>query len=93
MIPFLRKSKDKLFFEEKILKCVNHASIPKIIDTIKDNKIYDYGLEYKSGKTIEEIIFGDRHKFTCTEIYKTGIKIIQRWVEFSKKVIKNEGEL
>lgn len=73
----VKKSKDKLFFEEKILKCVNHASIPKIIDTIKDNNIYAYVLEYKSGKTIEEMIFGDRHKFTYAEIYKIGIKIIE----------------
>ncbi|WP_330409719.1 protein kinase domain-containing protein [Romboutsia maritimum] len=33
-------------------------------------------MEYKIGKPIEEMIFGDNHIFTPAEIYKAGIKII-----------------
>ena len=72
----IKKSGNKVLFEERILSSINHPSIPKIIDTIKNNKIYAYILEYKTGKTIEDMIFGDKHMFTPDEIYKVGIKII-----------------
>lgn len=72
----IKKSGNKIFFEEKILSSINHSSIPKIVDTIKNDNIYAYILEYKNGKTIEEMIFGDNHIFTPAEIYKVGIKII-----------------
>lgn len=72
----LKKSGNKVIFEEKILLNIDHPSIPKIIDTIKNDNIYAYILEYKSGKTIEDMIFGENHVFTPKEIYKVGIKLI-----------------
>jgi len=72
----IKKSGNKIIFEEEILSSIDHPLIPKIVDTIKNDNIYAYILEYKSGKTIEEMIFGDNHIFTLDEIYKVGIKII-----------------
>lgn len=72
----IKKSGNKIIFEEEILLSIDHPSIPKIVDIIKNDNIYAYILEYKSGKTIEEMIFGDNHIFTIDEIYKVGIKII-----------------
>lgn len=72
----LKKSGNKIIFEEKMLSSIEHPSIPKIIDTIKNNNIYAYILEYKIGKTIEDMIFGENHVFTSNEIYKVGIKLI-----------------
>lgn len=72
----IKKSGSKIIFEEEILSSINNSSIPKIVDTIKNNNIYAYILEYKNGKTIEDMIFGDKHMFTYDEIYKIGIKII-----------------
>jgi serine/threonine-protein kinase len=72
----IKKSGNKIFFEERILSSINHPSIPKIVDTIKNDNTYVYILEYKTGKTIEEMIFGDNHIFTPAEIYKVGIEII-----------------
>jgi serine/threonine protein kinase len=72
----IKKSGNKIIFEQEILSSIDHPSIPKIIDTIKNNNIYAYILEYKSGKTIEDMIFGDNHIFTPAEIYKVGMKII-----------------
>lgn len=72
----IKKSGNKIIFEQEILSSIDHPSIPKIIDTIKNDNIYAYILEYKSGKTIEDILFGDNHIFTSSEIYKVGIKVI-----------------
>ncbi|MCE5219754.1 MAG: protein kinase family protein [Clostridium sp.] len=72
----IKKSGNKIIFEQEILSSIDHPSIPKIIDTIKNHNTYAYILEYKSGKTIEDILFGDNHIFTSSEIYKVGIKVI-----------------
>ncbi|RMD00240.1 protein kinase family protein [Clostridium autoethanogenum] len=72
----IKKSGFKIVFEEEILLGIDNPSIPKIVDTIKNNKIYAYILEYKKGKTIEEMLFGDNHVFTPSEIYKVGVKLI-----------------
>lgn len=72
----IKKSGSKVIFEEKILSHIEHPSIPRIVNTIKNDNMYAYILEYKSGKTIEDMIFGDNHIFTPEEIYKIGIKLI-----------------
>ena len=72
----IKKSGNKIIFEQKILSSIDHSSIPRVIDTIKNDNIYAYILEYKKGKTIEDMIFGDNHIFTNAEIYKIGIKLI-----------------
>lgn len=72
----IKKSGNKIIFEQEILSSINHPSIPNIVDTIKNDSVYAYILEYKSGNTIEDMIFGYNHIFTPTEIYKVGIKLI-----------------
>lgn len=72
----MKKSGKKIILEQEILLSINHPSIPKLIDTIKNDNIYAYILELKKGKTIEDMLFGDNHIFTPDEIYKIGIKII-----------------
>lgn len=72
----IKKSRAKVIFEEKILLSINHPSIPKIIDTINDNKIYAYILEYKNGQTVENLLFGENHIFSYNEIYKIAAELI-----------------
>jgi serine/threonine-protein kinase len=72
----IKKSGNKVIFEEKILSHIKHPSIPRLVNTIKNDNMYAYILEYKSGKTIEEMIFGDNHIFTPDEIYKVGTRLI-----------------
>ena len=50
----IKKSGSKIIFEQEILSSIDHTSISKIIDTIKNDNIYGYILEYKSGKTDAE---------------------------------------
>lgn len=72
----IKKSGNKVIFEQEILSSIDHPSIPKIVDTIKNQNIYAYVLEYKNGKTIEHMIFEENHIFTSSEIYNVGIKLI-----------------
>lgn len=72
----MRKSTEKTIFEEKILSYLDYPAIPYMVDTIKNSDIYAYVMEYKNGKTLEEMIFGDMHIFTRREIQKIGADII-----------------
>ncbi|AJA47321.1 hypothetical protein CPAST_c12210 [Clostridium pasteurianum DSM 525 = ATCC 6013] len=72
----LKKSGEKVMFEEQILSSIDNPAVPKLIHTIKRDNIYAYILEYKNGKTIEDMIFGYGHKFASSEIYNIGIKLI-----------------
>lgn len=72
----IKKSGSKIAFEEKILSAVDHPAIPKIVDTIKNDSIYAYILEYKSGRTVESLLFGENHIFSINEIYKIGAELI-----------------
>lgn len=72
----IKKGGSKVIFEQQILSSIDHPSIPKIVGTIKNDNIYAYILEYKKGKTIEDIIFQEKHMFTSAEIYKIGSKLI-----------------
>lgn len=75
----LKKSGDKVFNEEKILKSLNIPNIPNIpryIETIKEKNLFAFILEYIEGKTIEEIIFKDNYIFNKREIFNIGIQLI-----------------
>ena len=73
----IKKSGHKLIFEERILSSIDNPAIPKIIDVIKADGVHGYILEYKSGRTLEEMIFDDGHVFSQGEIYKVVIKLIE----------------
>lgn len=72
----LKKSGDKIFNEEKILKSLDLSNIPKYIETIKEEKFFAFVLEYIEGKTFEEIIFKDDYIFNKSEIYDVGLQLI-----------------
>jgi len=72
----IKKSGNKLIFEERILSSIDNPAIPKILEVIKTDEIHGYVLEYKKGRTLEEMIFDDGHVFSRCEIYKVGIALI-----------------
>ena len=74
---FLRRNKDKLFYEKEILLSLNNENIPKIIDEINISNEYGYIMEYKEGCTLEELLFGYRCVFSREDIYNIGIKMIE----------------
>lgn len=72
-----RKSKKSADFEEEILGSVTHERIPQFITRISTTKFKGYVLEYKEGKTFEELIYTEKRTFQKDEILAIGRQIIQ----------------
>jgi serine/threonine protein kinase len=81
----LKKIGYKVQHEEEILKILNHISIPKFIEKIETEKFTGYVLEYKNGKTFEELIFKENIKFERNEIYKIASKLMDVVIYLQKK--------
>jgi serine/threonine-protein kinase len=73
----LRKVGIDTIFEEQILGSIEHPCIPRLITRISMGDFNGYILEYKEGKTFEEIIYQDKHIFDREEIYSIGLQLIQ----------------
>lgn len=73
----LKKAGAKAQYEEDILKSLQHGSIPRLIEKIDHQDFCGYVLEFKQGKTFEDIIYLDKHVFGRAEIYKVGHQIIE----------------
>jgi serine/threonine-protein kinase len=72
-----RKVGTDRIFEEEILGSIEHPCIPRLIKRMSMGKFNGYILEYKEGKTFEEIIYQDEHIFDREEIYSIGLQLIQ----------------
>jgi serine/threonine-protein kinase len=73
----LRKVGIDTVFEEEILRSIEHPCIPRLITKISMRESIGYILEYKEGKTFDEIIYQDKHVFDRKEIYSIGLQLIQ----------------
>lgn len=73
----VRKVGIDTIFEEQILGSIKHPSIPRLITRISMEEFNGYILEYKEGKTFEEMIYQDKHIFEREEIYSIGLQLIQ----------------
>lgn len=72
----LKKSKDKAGFEPEILSSLNHHNLPRFIRKIDDEGLYGYLLEYKEGKTFEDLIYLENRVFHVPEIHYVGMQIL-----------------
>lgn len=72
----LKKAAAKVRFEEEILKSLHHDNIPRFIEKIENANFYGYILEFKEGRTFEEILYYDKHVLSREEIYRIGRQII-----------------
>lgn len=72
----LKKIGNKVVYEEEILNNINHNCIPKFIESLQFEKFFGYILEYKEGKTFEDIICEDKYIFKREEIYNICIQVI-----------------
>lgn len=72
----LRKNRLKAGYEAEILNKINHQNIPRFIKQIKDKNFDGYLLEFKPGKTFEEVIFEEHQIFAKHDIYNVGRQLI-----------------
>lgn len=72
----LKKTKGKVGFEKEILSKLTDIRFPRFIDQFKDNNREGYILEYKEGKTFEEIIYKDKVVFSKCEIYNIALELV-----------------
>ncbi len=73
----VRKSKYQTDFEQEILGSIEHERIPRLVSRISGASFNGYVLEYKEGKTFEELIYTEKHVFRREEILVIGHQIIQ----------------
>lgn len=76
-IRMLKKSELKARFEEEILKTLQHECIPEFIKKIELEDFCGYVLEFKEGRTFEDIIYLDKYVFAREEIYRVGSQLIE----------------
>lgn len=72
----LKKSKLKVIFEQEILSSLNHRSVPRFVRKIEDRDLCGYLLEYKDGKSFEDLIYSEGRVFPVHEIHNIGMQLI-----------------
>jgi serine/threonine protein kinase len=72
-----KKARNDLYFEEEILGSIEHERIPRLISKISTAEFNGYVLEYKEGKTFEELIYKDYYNFQRDEIIAIGYQLIE----------------
>ena len=73
----LKKAGVKPQFEEEILRSLRHESVPRFIRKIERKDFYGYVLEFKEGRTFEDIIYLEKHVFEREEIYRVGRQLVE----------------
>ncbi|KHD85118.1 serine/threonine protein kinase [Heyndrickxia ginsengihumi] len=71
-----KKNKGKNAYEAVILSQIRHDAVPELLGIVNDNGLYGYVLELKQGKTVEVMLFKEKHMFTETEIFHIGSQLI-----------------
>ncbi|MGL4772957.1 MAG: protein kinase family protein [Clostridium sp.] len=72
----LYEVREKIKFEKEILRLLNNEAFPKFITSFEDEGRRGYILEYKEGRTFEEIIYSEEYVFTRKEIYSVCKKLL-----------------
>ncbi|MDS0525415.1 protein kinase family protein [Clostridium sp. SHJSY1] len=73
----LERTREKLFYEENLLKSLDHDNFPKFISKFKDKYREGYILGYIEGKVFEDILARDGHEFSKNEIYQIGSQLLE----------------
>lgn len=72
-----KKARNDLLFEEEILESIEHERIPRLISKISTAEFNGYVLEYKEGKTFEELIYKNYYNLPREEIITIGYQLIE----------------
>lgn len=81
----LEQSREKLFYEEQILRQLDDTSFPKFISKFKDEFSEGYLLEYIEGTDFYDLITKYNYQFSKEKIYLVGSELL----ELLKRLHKN----
>lgn len=73
----IETTREKLFYEEKILQDLNNPKFPKFISKFKDEYRECYILEYVEGTVFEDLLVRDGYEFNKNEIYEIGSQLLE----------------
>lgn len=83
----MEKSKEKLFYEEEIMKSLDDKRFPKFIEKFDYDDSKWYVLEFVEGKDFYELLSFDEYEFTKNEIYDVAEKILNIIITLQEKNI------
>ena len=83
----IEKSKNKLFFEEEIMKSFDDKNFPKFIEKFEYDNTKYYVIEYIEGKDFYELLTFDEYEFTRNEIYDIAEKLLNIIITLQEKNI------
>ena len=83
----MEKSKDKLFYEEEIMKSLNDKKFPKFIEKFDYDDTKFYVIQFVQGKDFYELLYFDEHEFSRNEIYDIAQKILKIIITLQEKNI------
>ncbi|WP_054740884.1 serine/threonine protein kinase [Cellulosilyticum ruminicola] len=73
----LRTTRNKLFYEQDILKSLHSSSIPKFMGTFKNRDAEGYILEYIDGTPLDVLVRKKGYRFSRKEIYNIGSQLLR----------------
>lgn len=83
----MEKSKEKLFYEEEIMKSLDDKKFPKFIEKFDYYDTKFYVIEFVEGKDFYELLSFDEYEFTRNEIYDIAEKILKIIITLQEKNI------
>lgn len=83
----MEKSKEKLFYEEEIMKSLDDKKFPKFIEKFDYYDAKFYVIEFVEGKDFYELLSFDEYEFTRNEIYDIAEKILKIIITLQEKNI------
>jgi Serine/threonine protein kinase len=73
----LEQSREKLFYEEKILRRLDNPKFPKFISKFEDGYREGYILEYIEGSVFYDLLARNRYQFSRDKIYTVGSQLLE----------------
>lgn len=83
----MEKSKDKLFYEEEIMKSLDDKKFPKFIEKFDYEDTKFYVIQFVQGKDFYELLSFDEYEFNRNEIYDIAQKILKIIITLQEKNI------
>ncbi|CEN77884.1 protein kinase domain-containing protein [Paraclostridium sordellii] len=83
----VEKSKEKLFYEEEIMKYLDDKRFPKFIEKFDFDNTKYYVVEFVNGKDFYDLLTFDEYEFSKNEIYDIAQRVLNIIIALQEKNI------